>query len=310
MLNITLIGTGALSPIPERALAAAALTAGGRVILFDCGEGTQTALRANHISPLKIDVIALTHYHGDHYFGLPGLLQTMLAAKRTPPLLIVGPEGISDAMAPVFALAGHLPYDVYLSEAAPDGIRLDLSFPAWPDGSILRAYPSRHSIPGVSYRFDLPRAGKFDPAAAAALGIPPQRWGVLQSGESVTLDDGREISPDLVLGPARRGLSFAYSGDTSPCPALIDAARDTDLFVCEGTYGDNADTQTALERGHSTYAMSARLAAQAGAQRLWLTHLSQSMENPEEFLPNAREFFPGAECGYDGMTLTLRFPER
>lgn len=309
MLEITLTGTGALAPIPERSLASAALTCSGHTILFDCGEGTQTALRREHVSPLKIDVIALTHYHGDHIFGLPGLLQTMNIAKRTSPLLITGPEGIETALAPVLTLAGHLPYDIYFAVPDREGLRLDRLLPGWADGSLLRAYPAAHCVPAVSYRFELPRAGKFLPDSALALDIPKPYWGMLQRGETVTLPDGRTFFPADVTGRPRRGLSFALSGDTSPCPALAEAARGADLFVCEATYGDNADEDLALERGHSTFALSARLAAEAGVRRLWLTHFSQSLEIPADYLPNAQEFFPDAVCGEDGMKLTLRFDE-
>ena len=279
----------------------------GRLFLIDCGEGTQTALRRHRVSPLKIDVIALTHYHGDHTFGLPGLLQSMSVAGRTAPLLITGPEGLGEMLGPIMSLAGHLPYDIYLSELTGNGLRLDKLFPAWADGARLTAYPTAHGVPSQCYRFDLPRAGKFLPDRALALGVPTNFWNPLQRGETVTLPDGRTITPDAVLGAPRQGLAFAYSGDTSPCDTLAEAARGADLFVCEATYGDNADEGLALERGHSTFALSARLAAEAGAKRLWLTHFSQSLETPSDYLPNALDFFPGAVCGEDGRHEIIRF---
>ena len=209
MMDVTLLGTAALAPIPTRSLASAAMTASGHTVLFDCGEGTQVALRREHVSPMKIDVIALTHYHGDHTFGLPGLLQTMNVAKRTSPLLLTGPEGLAEALSPLLAAAGRMPYDIYLSEPGPEGLRLDKVFAGFPDGTLLRAFPTRHGVPSVAYRLELPRAGKFLPERALALGVPQKLWGVLQSGETVVLDDGREIAPSDVLGEPRRGITAA-----------------------------------------------------------------------------------------------------
>lgn len=307
MITVTLLGTGALSPIPERALAAAALTVSGRTLLFDCGEGTQTALRREHISPLKIDVIALTHYHGDHIFGLPGLLQTMMQEQRQTPLYIVGPGDAEKALAPIFTLAGALPYRVFFAAVPNEGLRLDTLLPGWETGSLLSAFPGNHSVPEQCYRYTLPRAGVFLPENALARGIPRPLWGKLQKGETVTLPDGGTVLPREVMGAERRGLSVCVSGDTAPCPGLIAAARGTDLFICEGTYGDSADTILAHSRGHSTFADAAEAAAAAGAKRLWLSHFSQSMTEPEQYLPNAAAVFPGAVCGTDGMRILLRF---
>ena len=317
MITVTLLGTGALSPIPERALAAAALTVSGRTLLFDCGEGTQTALRREHISPLKIDVIALTHYHGDHIFGLPGLLQTMMQEQRQTPLWIIGPGDVrpgdirpgdaAKALAPILTLAGALPYRVFFAAVPKEGLRLDTLLPGWETGSLLSAFPGNHSVPEQCYRYTLPRAGVFLPDKALARGIPRPLWGRLQKGETVTLPDGGTVLPGEVMGEARRGLSVCYSGDTAPCPGLIEAARGADLFVCEGTYGDSADTALAHSRGHSTFADAAEAAAAAGAKRLWLSHFSQSMTEPEQYLSNAAAVFPDAVCGTDGMRILLRF---
>ncbi len=309
MIEITMLGTAALAPIPERFLASAALTSAGRTILFDCGEGTQIALRREHISPQKIGLIALTHYHGDHLFGLPGLLQTMFQEQRTEPLYIAGPGDCAKILTPFLYIAGALPFEIRLVRIPEDGVRLDALCPGWAPGSLLRAYPTAHSVQSQCYRFDLPRAGKFDPDRANRLGVPQKQWKLLQHGESVRTHDGRTVRPEDVMGQPRRGLSFCFSGDTTPCPSLIEAARGVDLFICEATYGDNADEETAKKRGHSTFALTGKAAAEAGAQRLWMTHFSQSVRDPEEFLPNAEVFFPGAVCGVDGMRETLRFSE-
>lgn len=307
MITVTLLGTGALSPTPERALAVTALTVSGRTLLVDCGEGTQIAMRRHHVSPLRVDVIALTHYHGDHILGLPGLMQTMFQEQRRTPLLIVGPGNAAEQLAPIMTLAGKLPYDVFVRELPPEGLKLDQTFPGWADGTLLSAFPTNHTDVSQGYCLHLPRRGKFDPALAAARNVPQKQWGRLQKGEAVTLPDGRTILPEQVMGPARRGLTVTVSGDTSPCPALTEAAKDADLLIMDGTYADDEDTAMALSRGHSTFALAARTAKEASARRLWLTHFSQSVTEPERYLPPTRTIFENSFCGTDGLSDVLRF---
>ena len=306
MIDITLLGTSALVPLPERAETAAALTCAGHTILFDCGEGTQSAARKARVSLLKADMIALTHYHGDHIFGLPGLMQTMGIMGRAEPLYITGPEGLREALAPIVSLAGWLPYELRLTELPADGLRLAEQMPGWPEGARLSAFQTAHRVPSQGYCFQLDRAGSFQPQAARALGVPTELWGRLQRGEAVQVD-GALVTPQQVLGAPRRGLKFVFSGDTTPCEALERSARDADLLICEATYGENDQAQLALDHGHMTFAQAAQLARDAGARRLWLAHYSQMIKDPAQYLPNARAFFPDAVCGEDGMSITLRF---
>ena len=309
MIDFTLLGTAALLPLPNRALTAGVLRYKGLTVLLDCGEGTQTAARKAGVNVIGCDMIALTHYHGDHIFGLPGLLQTMLSMGRTAPLLILGPEGIRAEMKPVLALAGPLPFQVTLREAGK-GETLALSGlnPSWPAEASLTAIATSHRVPSRGYAFCVRRAGRFQPERAEALGLPKPLWGLLQKGESVFLN-GREIRPEEVTGPERRGLKLVFTGDTSPCEALTEGAKDADLLVCEATYGDDADEGLARERGHMTFAQAGQLARDAGAQRLWLCHFSQKLKEPAEYLPAARQFFPDAVCGADGMSVCLGFSE-
>lgn len=306
MIDITLIGTSALMPLPERALTAALLRCGGHSILFDCGEGTQSAARRARANPLGVDLIALTHYHGDHTFGLPGLMQTMHALGRTAPLTLAGPAGLEEAMAPIFALVGRTGYPVRLMALPEGGLRLADAFPGWPERARLSAFPTEHRVPSQGYAFTLGRAGRFDPGKAGALGVPQALWRRLQRGEAVETDRGR-VEPGQVVGPPRRGLRFVFTGDTRPCPALTEAARDADLLICEATFGDDADAAPANEYGHMVFSQAGRLAAEAGAKRLWLAHFSQALRAPEDWLPLAQAHFPAAECGEDGRQITLRF---
>ena len=203
MVTVTLLGCGGTQPLPDRALSALTVSVGGATLLLDCGEGTQTALRRWGVSAYRITHILLTHYHGDHILGLPGLLQTLASLGRTAPLTITGPAGLDAVAAPVSALAGPLPFAVHWQEAG------DAPFGAGP--LTVTPVPLQHRVPCCGYALHLPRAGRFDPTRARAAGIPVSLWGRLQAGESV---DG--FTPDQVLGPARRGLTVVYATDTRP----------------------------------------------------------------------------------------------
>lgn len=308
MIDVTLIGTAALLPIPERALTAAVITCAGRSILLDCGEGTQTAARKAGVSLMSADVIALTHYHGDHIFGLPGLLQTMCCMNRADPLTILGPPSAQRELAPILQLAGWLTFPLTLAELPVEGVRLHALNGRWPREALLRPFPTEHRVISQGYVFTLDRPPRFLPERAQALGVPVRLWRSLQHGETVSFGD-TTVTPQEVLGPPRRGLKVVFSGDTAACGSLKAAAEDADLFICEGTYGENEQGQAAAEYGHMNFAQAGRLAAEARARRLWLAHYSQMIENPQDYLDNARAYFPGAVCGTDGMRLTLKFDE-
>lgn len=306
MIDLTLLGTSALIPLPERAETAALLTCGGRSILFDCGEGTQMAARKAGVSLMKTDVIALTHYHGDHIFGLPGLLQTMTMMGRTDPLVLAGPGDIEKELEHVLALVGWRSYEIRLTTLPAGGVLLNEISAGWPEGARLIPFETAHRVVSQGYVFQLPRAGKFMPEKARALGVPTNQWRFLQKGESVDVD-GRTIRPDMVVGAPRKGLKVVFTGDTAVCEALEQAAAEADLLLCEATYGENDQAQLATDHGHMNFAQAGEVAAKAKARRLWLMHYSQMVEDPAAYLPNAQAYFAGAECGTDGKSVTLQF---
>ena len=306
MLTVTLLGTAATMPLPGRALSAALLECGGHGLLFDCGEGTQAAARAAGVSLAKLDAVCLTHWHGDHLFGLPGLLQTLGCQGREKPLLLFAPAESAGLLGALVTLAGPLPYPLRFEQIPEEGFLL--SSLGWPAGAALSAFPTLHRVASQGYAFRLPRAGRFDPRRAAALGLPRPLWGKLQKGEAVC-SGGRTVRPEEVLGPARRGLKVVFSGDTARCPVLAAAARDADLLLCDATYPTGDYAEQAALYGHTTFPQAGALAARAGARRLWLTHYSPMIREPEDYLPGARALFPAAECGADGKRLTLRFEE-
>ena len=305
MIDITLLGTAALAPLPGRALTAALLTVSGRSILFDCGEGTQSAARKAHVSLMKCDLIALTHYHGDHIFGLPGLMQTLDTLGRTDPLYLTGPKGLEKALAPILALVGWVNYPIELIECGPSLNLADLNT-AWPREATLAPFRTEHRVASQGYAFTLSRAGRFMPEQAEALGVPKRLWGRLQSGEVVEVE-GTEILPEQVLGKPRRGLKFAFTGDTRACPSLVEGARGADLLIAEATYGENEQAELACEHGHMTFSQAARMARQADVRELWLAHYSQMVYDPAQYLENATEHFENTVCGRDGMRCTLAF---
>ena len=261
------------------------------------------------VNLMKLDAICLTHYHGDHIFGLPGLLQTLGCQGRERPLTIYGPEGLGEVWPALRTLAGPLPYPVRAVQLDTDPIDLTTLSSGWPAGAQLTPFRTRHRVPSRGYRLDLPRAGRFDPAKARALNVPVPAWKLLQRGQSIPLENGAVVTPADVLGPARRGLRFVFSGDTAPCPALEQAAQNADLFLCDATYPDNEQEAQAKQWGHSTFAQGAAIAKKADVRRFWLMHYSPMILEPEAALPNAQAVFPAAECGFDGKQIILQYDE-
>lgn len=302
MIDVLLLGTGAMVPLPDRYLSSVLFRLNGSLSLIDCGEGTQVTWRRFHWGFRRLDSIFLTHHHADHVAGLPGLFHTVANAGRTEPIHIYGPPGTIDVITGLRVIAPWLPYDMMIQElqggeeiVLPSGVRCRV---AW----------GEHRGPVLGYRFDLPRNHPFLPDRAEALGVPRTRWGHLQRGETV-LVDGREIAPDDVLGEARTGVSFTMVTDTRPTDALRELATGTDLLICEGTYGDDADIDKAIQNGHMTFREAATLARDAGAGALWLTHFGAGMSRPEEWAANARDVFPRAEIGRAGLTGQLVFDD-
>jgi ribonuclease Z len=231
--------------------------------------------------------------------GLPGILLMLANAERRAPVDIYGPAGLAEVVRGLRVVAPHLPFALRLHELAGGETFAAVGL----QGRVLAV---DHALPCLAYRFDRPRAPRFDPERARALGVPVELWKVLQRGAPVRWAD-RLIEPSAVLGPPRPGLAFAFVTDTRPTSALPDFLRGVDLLVCEGTYGDDADQPKAVEKKHLTFREAATLARAAGVGQLLLTHFSPALRNPEAYAENARAVFPNTLIGRDHLTLTLRF---
>ena len=303
MLKVTLLGTGGMMPLEHRALASAMLSANGRNLLIDCGEGTQVRVRASHLTFKPIDAVLITHFHGDHVSGLPGLLLSMGNQGRSEPLTLAGPVGLAHVADSLRVIAPGLPFEVRYLELDPA-----VPQPFEAAGFEITPFPLAHGVPCLGYRCHLPRAGRFQPEWALAHGVPMRLWNTLQRQQTAELD-GRTYTRDMVMTPPRRGIAVTYATDTRPVDAIADLAAGCDLLIAEGMYGDPEKLPRAVEAGHMLMEEAAALAARAGAKRLWLTHYSPAMPDPAPWLERARAVFPGAEAGFDGMTIELLWPE-
>ncbi len=302
MLDVCLLGTGGMMPLPYRWLTSLMVRYNGSSLLIDCGEGTQIAIKEKGWSFKPIDVICFTHYHGDHISGLPGLLLTMGNADRVEPLTLVGPKGLERVVGALRVIAPELPFKItYIEITGPEQV-YEMN------GYRLKAFRVNHNVPCYGYTIEIDRAGKFDVARAEAAKIPRKYWGVLQKGE-VVKEEGRTLTPDMVLGPARKGLKIAYCTDTRPCESISENAKGADLFVCEGMYGEKDKLKKAKEYKHMTFYEAAKLARAAGVKEMWLTHYSPSLNRPEEFMDEVRAIFPRAVAAKDKRSTELVFTD-
>lgn len=289
-------------PLPYRWLTSLMVRYNGSSLLIDCGEGTQIAIKEKGWGFKAIDVICFTHYHGDHVSGLPGLLLTMGNADRTEPLTIVGPKGLERVVGALRVIAPELPFPIRYKEIT----ELEQSFEM--NGYRLKAFRVNHNVLCYGYTLEIDRVGRFDVDRANAAGIPQRYWGMLQKGETVDVD-GSTYTPDMVLGPARKGLKIAYCTDTRPTDSIRNNAAGADLFVCEGMYGEKDKLKKAKEYKHMTFYEAAHLAKDANVREMWLTHYSPSLTKPEEYMEEVRAIFPQAIAAKDRRTVELVFSE-
>ncbi len=300
MLDVSLLGTGGMMPLPHRWLTSLMLRYNGKSILIDCGEGTQIALREKGWSPNPIDIICFTHYHADHISGLPGMLLTMGNAERKEPLLLIGPRGLTRAVSALRVIAPELPFEIRYQEITEP--EQEFSF----EGFRIKAFKVSHSVLCYGYSMSVDRGGRFDKDRALEQRIPLKLWSRLQKGETVE-QDGRVYTPEMVLGEARKGLKVTYCTDTRPVESIAANAAGSDLLILEGMYGEPDKLKKAKENRHMTMYEAAEVAKAAGVPELWLTHYSPSLMRPEEYMGEVRKIFPAAVAAKDGRSVELNF---
>lgn len=302
MLEVCLLGTGGMMPLPYRWLTSMMARYNGKSILIDCGEGTQIAMKEKGWSPKPIDIICFTHFHADHISGLPGMLLTMGNAERTEPLLLIGPKGLNKTIGALRVIAPELPFQIECLEISENEQHFEF------DGFRIEAFRVNHSVLCYGYNIVVDRAGKFQLDKAEALGIEKRYWNKLQKGETLEID-GKIYTPDMVMGAARKGLKVTYCTDTRPTESIVKNAAGADLFICEGMYGEPDKKDKARENKHMMFTEAAEMAKRAETAQLWLTHYSPSLVHPEEFMGAVRKIFPDAIAAKDGRTVDLLFEE-
>ncbi len=300
MLDVCLLGTAGMMPLPYRWLTSMMARYNGSSLLIDCGEGTQIAIREKGWSTKPIDVICFTHYHADHISGLPGLLLTMGNAERTEPLTMIGPKGLERVVSALRTIAPELPFEIRFQELTQPVEHLV------EHGYHITAFRVNHNVTCYGYTLEIPRIGEFQVGKAEALGIPKNLWGRLQKGEVLELD-GKQYTPDMVLGPARKGIKLSYCTDTRPTPAITEQAEHADLLIIEGMYAEKEKEAKARQYKHMTFYEAAAIARDAQVSEMWLTHFSPSLVQAERYMGEVHKIFPGAKLGKDGKSLELGF---
>jgi len=300
-LHVTFLGTAGSIPTPKRSLPAVAIQRKGELILLDCGEGTQRQIVQAKIGFHRKTKVFITHMHGDHVLGLPGLIQTMSLLDRRKKLEIYGPKGIE---AFVEAMKQNVQFTLtFLTEV----FEIEKAGKVCEEKEYeVHAVWADHVIPSLAYAFiEKPRAGKFYPEKAKILGVPEgPLWSRLQHGYTVELPNGRAVKPEEVVGPQRQGRKIVYTGDARPSEGLVEFALNADLLIHDATFDDDLE-ERAREDGHSTPTQAATVAKEAKAKRLVLTHISARYEDSGILLEQAKKVFPFVCIAADFMKIDI-----
>ncbi len=301
MLEITLLGTGGTLPLKDRWLSSCLLNSEGHSVLIDCGEGTQIALKKTSNKFKPIDSILFTHFHADHISGLPGFLLSMGNEGRSEPVNIVGIKGLKHIVKSLCVIAPILPFELNF-------IELTNTKPFKLGNFVISPFRVEHGVDCTGYNIELLRSGRFDIEKAKANNVPIKLWSLLQKGKTLEYN-GITYMPDMVLGEKRKGIKITYCTDLRPSSIVEEYAENADLFICEGMFAESQKQKRAEESYHTMFSEAAQMAKNACVKRLWLTHFSPSLDEPEKYIDVATDIFPHTECGFDGKTTTIRFDD-
>jgi len=315
LITLTLLGSGGGMPMPQRFLSSLIMNYQGRKILVDCGEGTQVAMRKVNTGFKSIDIICITHIHGDHLFGLPGLLTTMGNSDRQLPVTIIGCKGISKMLKGLISAISYLPFELIIIEnpriplkiiCSSNGLQIKEYGKAQSHEMIISTLELDHSSPCLGYGFEVIRKPKFSLEKTLHYGVPKEIWARLQNGETVLYND-INYEPNMVLGEKRKGIKISFITDTRPIKEISAFIQESDLFICEGTYGDDKDIEKAIKNKHMTFQEAAQLAKDGEVKELLLTHFSTAMDQPEDYKLNAQATFNNTIIGVDGLAKTISY---
>ncbi len=319
MIDIAFLGTGGNMPLPHRFLSSLLISYKGRKILIDCGEGTQVSMRMLKWGFKSIDLILITHEHGDHILGLPGLLSTIGNSGREEPVTIIGPAGIKKIIEGLLLSIKYSPFDIQIVEVGEQTLALDfteegVSIREGMENDdfcdlIISTLELDHSVACLGYSLYVPRKPKFSVDKANANGVPKEIWKKLQNGKSIVYE-GVYYEPGMVLEGKRRGIKISYITDTRPDDRIPSFIENSDLFICEGTYGHDEDMEKARRNKHMTFSEAAGLACRARVGELILTHFSPSLEEPGLYIENARKIFENSMVAYDRLVKSINYNER
>jgi ribonuclease Z len=300
-LQVIFLGTAASIPTVDRALPSVVVKRKNEIFMFDCGEGVQRQMMKARVGFHKKMKIFVSHMHGDHVLGLPGLLQSMSLLDRTQQLEIYGPIGVKAFIEAIQQTVQFvLTFPVKILEIEDEGVVCEES------EYYIQSAQTDHVIPSLAYALiEKARPGRFDPEKAKALGVPEgSLWSKLQHGETVKTGTGKVVNPKQVVGAPRPGIKIVYSGDTRPTRNLAKLAKNADLLIHEATFEDEL-LERAKEDGHSTPSQAAETAKKAEVKRLMLTHLSSRYKSAERLLEQAKRIFPNADVAEDFMKIEI-----
>ena len=300
-LRIIFLGTGGSWPTVKRNVSSIAVKRGSEIILFDCGEGTQRQFQQSNLSYMQISKIFITHFHGDHFLGIPGLIQTMQLNDRDKPLHIYGPKGMVELTNQLLTLGYFRPSYRVIAHEVTDGEEIKF------DGYSISALKVSHNIPALAYSVkEYQRAGKFNKSKALKMGIPEgPLFSKLQKGQTIVLPNGEKVTPDLILGPSRKGRKIVISGDTKPSNQIIGFSEDADVLIHEATF-DSRLQDIAREYGHTTAAQAAEIAKEAGVEKLFLVHISPRYLDYHVLEDEARSVFPHSYAPKDFQEIEVK----